>query len=152
MRRIGSFAALALAPLALGLLVGCSDEAEGRIRADVLVLTAEDRASTEVRHAVDDLARYRRRALPTLEAALHTASEPGRKNLILALRRLGDGEAVPLLRHLAIFDPSGEVRREAEWTLKAWAADGQPSAAERARAAQRALRAVDEQHEREEAG
>ena len=60
---------------------------------------------------------------------MHTASPTGKKNLILALRKIGDVEAVPLLGHMAQFEPNADVRREAEWTLKSWAADGAAKAA-----------------------
>ncbi len=87
-----------------------------------------------------------RRALPAIEGALHGASEPGRKNLILALRRIGDGEAVPLLRQLALYDKSASVRREAEWTLQQWSLGSD----ERALKARAALRVIDELRGREE--
>jgi hypothetical protein len=136
--------ALALASLLAG--AACSDHTDDDIRAHVTVaVTSEGPQATA---AAEYLARFGRRAIPTVEAAMHTASVPGRKNLILALRKIGDAEAVPLLRHLAIYEPSPDVRREAEWTLKQWAA-GTDARAERAKAA---VRAIDEQKGTEEAG
>jgi hypothetical protein len=98
--------------------------------------------------AAEHLQRHGRRAIPTIEGAMHTASVPGRKNLILALRQIGDGEAVPLLRHVALYDASAEVQREALWTLKKWA-QGQDARAEAARAA---VRAVDEERQSSDTG
>src|SRR5260370_30094778 len=97
-------------------LFACSDRDEADIRADVTLLSNHEGAIAAT--AADHLTRFGRRAIPTIEAALHTASLPGKKNLVLALRKIGDVEAVPLLRHLATFEPSEDVRREAEWTLK----------------------------------
>jgi hypothetical protein len=149
----GYTASMRPAHIALGLaLLGaaCTDEGEGHIRGQVTILANQE--GTAAFHAVEELRPYGRRALPILEAALHTAPEPGRKNLILALRQIGDPDAVPLLRHLSIFDAADSVRREAEWTLKQWAADLSAEGKERAARARAALRAIDEQRGHEEAG
>jgi hypothetical protein len=79
-----------------------------------------------------------------------TASPAGRKNLILALRRIGDVEAVPLLRQVALYDVAADVRREAGWTLRQWAAG--PAGEERADKARAAVRALDEASGSEESG
>jgi hypothetical protein len=129
----------------LALLAGCTD-VDDDIRANVTLLIHHEGALATA--AADHLTRYGRRAIPTIEAAMHTASVPGKKNLILALRQIGDAEAIPLLAHITVHEPSPEVRREAEWTLKQWASGTDPRA-ERARAA---LRSLDEEREREEAG
>jgi hypothetical protein len=92
--------------------------------------------------------------------------------LILALRKIGDAEAVPRLGHMAEFEPNADVRREAEWTLRGWAAEdgkggangasgasgasgvsggGKPSP-ERAARARQALRRLEEAHGVEDAG
>src|SRR5947208_14384379 len=89
-------------------LFGCSDSVDGQIRARVTILTSHE--GTPVQQAADELAHYGRRSIVTLEAALHTATPAGRKNIILALRKLGDGEAVPLLAHLALHDSEKDVR------------------------------------------
>jgi len=116
---------------------GCND-AEDDIRANVTLLCNHEGALATA--AAEHLARHGRRAIPTIEAALHTATPVGRKNLILALRQIGDAEAVPLLGHVAGFDQSPEVRKEAEWTLRKWAGDtAAPARAEKARAAVRTL-------------
>jgi hypothetical protein len=133
----------------LALLVGpaCSD-AEDDIRANVTLLCNHEGALATA--AADHLARYGRRAIPTIEAAMHTATPTGKKNLILALRKIGDDEAVPLLGHLAQFEPNADVRREAEWTLRQWAADDK--AKERAARAKQAVRVLEEAHGTEDAG
>jgi hypothetical protein len=140
---------IARTSLLLLLVAGCSDSsADDDIRAHVtFAIKQEGKVATD---AAEYLQRYGRRAIPTIEAAMHTATPEGKKNLILALRKIGDVEAVPLLRHVALFDPSRDVQREAEWTLKSWAAGaaGEPRT-EKARAA---LRAIDEQRGSEEAG
>jgi hypothetical protein len=134
--------------LALLLVGGCSDRDESDIRADVTLLANHEGATAVA--AADHVARFGRRAIPTIEAALHTASVPGQKNLVMALRKIGDAEAVPLLRHIATFDPAPDVRREAEWTLKTWANDAsQPARAASSRAA---VRAVEEARAAEQPG
>jgi hypothetical protein len=126
----------------------CSDRDEADIRADVTLLSNHEGAIAAT--AAEHIARFGRRAIPTIEAALHTASTPGKKNLVLALRKIGDVEAVPLLRHVATFEASEDVRREAEWTLKQWAGDESHQA--RAAAARAAVRAVEEARDAEQAG
>jgi HEAT repeat protein len=137
----------ALLALLLGTqAVACGDTKDDEIRAQVtLLVNHEGQAAT---NAAEALARYGRRAIPTIEAALHTSLVPGRRNLVMALRKIGDPAAIPLLRHLAVADPSLEVQHDAEWTLKEWAA-GDGERAEKARAA---MRAIDEQKGTEEAG
>jgi hypothetical protein len=134
--------------MAMASMVSCSDRDETDIRADVTLLSNHEGAIAAT--AADHLARFGRRAIPTIEAALHTASAPGKKNLVLALRKIGDVEAVPLLRHVATFETSEDVRREAEWTLKQWAGDESQRA--RAAAARAAVRAVEEARDAEQAG
>ena len=134
--------------LALCLLAGCSDRTETEARGNVTLLLHQEGA--EARAAGERLAKMGRRAIPTIEAALHTADPGGRKSLIVVLRQIGDGEAIPLLRHLAAFDADASVRQEAEWTLKQWAADASNGA--RAEKSKAALRAIDEIRAREEAG
>jgi hypothetical protein len=86
--------------------------------------------------ATDRLARYRRAAIPQIETALHTSAPTGRLHLLAALEKIGDSEAVPVLRHIAVFDITAEVRDAAEKLLSRWAAatDDKPRAA-RAQAA-----------------
>ena len=139
---------MACALIGMALLGGaaCGSSEEDRIRAEVQQLTL---AQGEAANAgAGRLARYGRRAIPSVEGALHTADVSGRKNLVMALRRIGDAEAVPLLLHLATFDAAADVGREASWTLKGWA-QGQDDRGQKAR---EALRKLDEARAREDAG
>jgi hypothetical protein len=125
----------------------CSTRAEDdliRVEVQRLALADGDAASI----SAERVARYGRRALATIEAVIQTADPHGRKNLVLAARRVGDAEAVPLLLHVAAWDAEPLVRAEAEWTLKSWAA----ATDERAERARAALRRLDELKQREEAG
>lgn len=125
----------------------CSDN-DDDIRAKVTILC--NREGAPATNAAERLASYGRRAIPTIESAMHTATPSGKKNLIMALRKIGDAEAVPLLGHVAQFDPAPDVRREAAWTLKQWAAD--PKVPERAAKAKAALRVLEEAKGVEDAG
>ena len=135
--------------LVIALLGACSDSStEDDIRAHVtFAIKQEGKVASD---AAEYLQRYGRRAIPTIEAAMHTASPAGKKNLILALRRIADPEAVPLLEHVAQYDPSPDVRREAEWTLRQWAAG--PATQPLAEKARAAVRALDEAKGTEERG
>jgi hypothetical protein len=53
---------------------------------------------------------------------MHTSAPSGRLHLIAALDKIGDGEAVPVLRQIAVFDITAEVRDAAEHLLSRWAA------------------------------
>ena len=116
--RLRSFA---LCALLVAAAAACKDN-DDDICANVPLLCDHEGALATA--AAEHLARYGRRAIPTIEAAMHTATPAGKKNLVMALRKIGDAEAVPLLGHMAQFEPSPDVRREAAWTLKQWAADG----------------------------
>ena len=144
--RLCSFV-LALAAFAVVGAAACND-ADDDIRANVTLLCNHEGALATA--AAEHLARYGRRAIPTIEAAMHTASPTGKKNLILALRKIGDVEAVPLLGHIAQFEPNADVRREAEWTLRQWA--GEDQAKERAARAKAAVRVLEEAKGTEDAG
>jgi hypothetical protein len=134
------FALLVAAP-------ACNDT-DDDIRANVTLLCNHEGALATA--AADHLARYGRRAIPTIEAAMHTATATGKKNLILALRKIGDDDAVPLLGHIARFEPNADVRREAEWTLRQWAGDDKTPA--RATKAKQAVRTIEEANGVEDAG
>ena len=126
---------------------GCSEvDAENEVRASVAVLVNHE--GPPVHAAAERLLPHGGRAVVVIESALHTAPEPGRKNLILALRRLRNHEAVPLLRHVALHDASPAVRREARWTLRQWSLE-RGALGDEARAA---LRAIDEQAGTQEEG
>jgi hypothetical protein len=81
-----------------------------------------------------------RAVLPYVEASLHTARAVGRKNLIVALRRLGLAESVPLLGHIAAYDEDLVAAGEALRTLELWSSERRPRGA----AARQVLRKVDE--------
>jgi len=119
----------------LSWLAGCDDGSHRDIQDEINILTRRNDAL--VGPATDRLARYARNAIPQIETALHTAAPTGRLHLIEAFARIGDGEAVPVLRHCAIYDVHDQVRRACEDLLGAWGRDAaQPRRAERARAAQ----------------
>jgi hypothetical protein len=138
MRRC-SFLLLLAVFFVLGGTPACND-VDDDIHANVTLLCNHEGALAMA--AAEHLARYGKRSIPTIEAAMHTATPTGKKNLILALRKIGDVEAVPLLGHLAEYEADADVRREAEWTLRQWAADGK--APDRAARAKQAVRALEE--------
>ena len=84
--------------------------------------------------ATERLAAFKRAAIPQIETSLHTAAPSGRLHLVAAMARIGDGEAVPILRHAALYDVNPEVRAAAEAVLTRWAA-GNDARGDRARAA-----------------
>ena len=127
------------------MLSACTHD-DDMIRIEVQKLTLAEGESASAIAA--RLTRHGRRALPSIEASMHTADEHGRKNLVLALRRLGEAESVALLLHLAAYDPSTDVRREAAWTLKTWAAQSDA----RGEKAREAVRRLDEILKTEETG
>ena len=134
--------------LALALfLTACRDDPDA-LRGDVQIVAAHEGEMMQA--AARRLARHGRAALPPIEAALHTADEAGRKNLLYALRQTGEAEAIPLLRHLALHDAAEGVRHEALWTLEQWATG--PGNDERTRRARAAVREIQEQQGREETG
>jgi HEAT repeat protein len=130
------------------LVLACSRDAdERRIHAEVDILVEREGQIAE--DAANRLAKnFGVRAIPTLETALHTASPTGRLNCIMALRRIGHPDAIPLLRHFAIHDEEEGVRKEAEITLRQWAS-GTDDRATKARAA---LRSIEEEQQHEQKG
>jgi hypothetical protein len=128
------------------LLAACSSTTDEDIRGQVTLLLNQEGAPA--RAAKQRLEASGKRAIPTIEAALHTATPAGKKNLISVLRTIGDAAAIPLLGHIAVYEPAPDVRQEALFTLQSWAAEQNPRG-EQARAA---LRAADEARQREEAG
>ncbi|MBI5478716.1 MAG: HEAT repeat domain-containing protein [Deltaproteobacteria bacterium] len=119
---------------------------EREIRDEVETIAAREGPLAE--RAMEELRRFGRDAIPPIEAALPKAKPTGQLNLVMALRRLGDPAAIPLLRHLALRNETEAVRIEAEVTLRSWA-KGTDTRAERARAA---LRSIEEARGRENAG
>jgi len=126
---------LALSLATLTAATGCDDASHRDIQDEINILTRRNDAL--VGPATDRLARYGRSAIPQIETALHTAAPTGRLHLIDAFARIGDGEAVPVLRHFAIYDVHDRVRHACEDLLGTWARDpSQPGRSERARAAE----------------
>ncbi len=110
-------AAIALA-LAIALGGACDDGSYRDIGGDIKVLTT--RSDALVPRAIERLREHGRRALPQIEVALHTASDNGRRNLVAALGAIADSEAIPILRHLAVYDLDADVRQESEALLTKW--------------------------------
>jgi len=75
------------------------------------------------------------KAIPQIEVALHTASVRGRQDLIAALVEIGDAEAIPILRHFAVYDENAAVRDACRQALSDWKA----GSGQRAEAASKAL-------------
>jgi hypothetical protein len=111
----------------------CEDVSHRDIGDEINILVRRNDAL--VAPATDRLARYRRHAIPQIETAMHTSAPPGRLHLIAALEKIGDDEAVPVLRHVAIFDITADVRDAAEALLKRWAGSPDKKLGPRARAA-----------------
>jgi hypothetical protein len=103
------------------LLAGaCEDRSYRDIGAEINVLTT--RTDALVPPAMKRLAAYKKRALPQIEIALHTASPAGKVNLVRAIEAVGDREGVAILRHLAVYDPDTAVRTTCEEILETWQA------------------------------
>ncbi len=120
--------------LAVGavLAIACEDTSYRDIGAEVKVLV-RDSASTEDA-ARARLAAFGQKALPQIEIALHTAPERGRARLIQVLETIGDEEAVPILRHFAVYDDSPVLAETCASLLRTWGG-GTDRRAERARQA-----------------
>jgi hypothetical protein len=127
----GALMAARLRPAAIVILTAswtasCEDRSYREIGAEIQVLTKRNDAL--VAPARERLVRFKRRAIPQIETALHTASSSGKLNLVSALELLGDETAIPILRHFAIYDHHGEVRAACESLLKGWAVGEGPRA------------------------
>jgi hypothetical protein len=109
-----------LLPVLLLLTAACEETNHRDIGDEINILIR--RNDQLVGPATERLAKYRRAAIPQIETAMHTSAPGGRLHLITALERIGDGEAVPVLRHVAVFDITAEVREAAEKLLQRWAA------------------------------
>src|SRR5579871_2037403 len=92
--RAGAFIALA-ALLGLGPF-GCNEPTTD-LRSAVELLCAEQGEVAE--RAQTRIERHGPSALPYLESALHRAPAPGRRNIVIALRRLALPASAPLLGH-----------------------------------------------------
>jgi hypothetical protein len=133
-RRIRLFTTLGAGLAGLAGLAACEDLSHRDIGDEINILVRRD--DQLVPPATERLAVYRRRAIPQIETALHTAAPTGRLHLIAALERIGDDEAAPVLRHVATYDVTPDVRQAAEAVLGRWAAGTPGSLAARAHAAQ----------------
>lgn len=118
----GQMAAARAVTVALATLVAISCEESGHrdIQDEINILTRRNDAL--VPPATERLATFGRLAIPQIETALHTAAPNGRIHLIDALERLGDDEAVPILRHFAVYDVRPEVREACAAVLARWSA------------------------------
>jgi len=130
-RRALLIGALAAAPAFVPVLA-CDDVSHRDMGDEINILVRRD--DQLVPPATERLAAYRRRAIPQIETALHTAAPAGRLHLLAALERIGDDEAAPILRHVAIYDITPEVRQAAESLLARWANGPAGGRATRARA------------------
>jgi HEAT repeat protein len=104
--------------LTLLLVAACEDTSYRDIGAEIKLLTT--RTDALVVPATQRLARYKRRAVPQIEIALHTASPAGKVNLIHALETIADPESVAILRHFAVYDPDDAVRAACDEVLEKW--------------------------------
>ena len=127
----------ALAAVAIGWAVStgpaCEDRSHGDIGDEINILIRRNDAL--VPPATERLAAYGRKAVPQIETAMHTAAPYGRLHLITALDRIGDSESVAVLRHVAVYDVTPDVRDAAEALLVRWSQEGSAARATRARAA-----------------
>jgi hypothetical protein len=119
-----------LASVAASGLAGCEDVNHGDIADEINILVK--RNDELVPPAVERLTAFRRTAIPQIETALHTAAPPGRLHLLTALEAIGDPAAIPVLRHVALFDVTSEVRDAAEAALRRWGSGPPASRAARA--------------------
>jgi len=119
--------------LAAGVGPGCEDRSHGDIGDEINLLIRRNDAL--VPPATERLAAYGRKALPQIETAMHTAAPYGRLHLIAALERIGDPESAPVLRHIAVYDVTPEVRDAAEALLVRWSGETAAPRAARARVA-----------------
>jgi hypothetical protein len=124
-----------VATLLLLAVPACEEVSHRDIGDEINILVRRD--DQLVPPATDRLVRYKRAAIPQIETAMHTAAPVGRQHLITALEKIGDSEAVPVLRHIAVFDITADVRASAEELLARWAAS--PEDKPRAARAQAAL-------------
>ncbi len=126
---------LVLAMCACACECACVQDLDRDLQDDVSIVATREAAFAEP--VIARLAGRGPRAIPAIETALHTAKPTGRVQLVITLRRIGDGEAIPLLRHLARWDDDEAVRKEADFTLHTWAggSDARGAAARAALAA-----------------
>lgn len=105
--------------LSAGLTSGCEDTSYRDVGAEIRLLSKRDDAF--VPPAIQRLGAFGGRAIPQIETALHTASPTAKRHLLAALVATGDAEAVPVLRHFALYDVAAEVRQQCHARLTEWA-------------------------------
>jgi hypothetical protein len=119
---LGVLRPMVAAICALLVTTACEDRSHGDIGDEINILIRRNDAL--VPPATERLAAYGRKAVPQIETALHTAAPSGRLHLITALEAIGDEESVPVLRHVAVYDVTPEIREAAETLLRQWSAGG----------------------------
>ena len=119
--------------VAPALLGGCDDVSHQDIGDEINILVRRD--DQLVPPATERLAAYKRRAIPQIETAMHTSAPTGRLHLVAALDLIGDEEAAPVLRHVAVYDITPEVRQAAEEVIARWANGAPETRARQAREA-----------------
>jgi hypothetical protein len=133
-RATAGVAAIIVAATLVGFTsLACDDHSHTDIGDEINILTRRNDAL--VAPATDRLAAYGRKAVPQIETALHTAAPFGRLHLIVALDKIGDDESVSVLRHVAVYDVTAEVRDAAMALLTRWTTDARKPLAARAQAA-----------------
>ncbi len=102
------------------LAAACEDDSYRAIGSDIRLLTQDQRLAEEP--VLARLSAHGSRAIPQIEIALHTAPDRGRLRLFATLERIGDEEAIPVLRHFAVYDANPEVREVCARVLRGWGA------------------------------
>jgi hypothetical protein len=113
--------------------VSCDDHSHTDIGDEINILTRRNDAL--VPPATERLAGYGRKAVAQIETAMHTAAPFGRMHLITALEKIGEPESAWVLRHVAVYDVTPEVREAAEALLTRWSTDARKPLADSARTA-----------------
>lgn len=132
MRRI-RIAAVGMVLLAAVGAASCDDHSHTDIGDEINILTRRNDAL--VPPATERLAGYGRKAVAQIETAMHTAAPFGRLHLIAALDKIGEPESAWVLRHVAVYDVTPEIRDAAEALLTRWSTDPRKPLAESARTA-----------------
>jgi hypothetical protein len=122
--------------MALVAMIGaasCDDHSHTDIGDEINILTRRNDAL--VPPATERLAGYGRKAVAQIETAMHTAAPFGRMHLITALEKIGEPESAWVLRHVAVYDVTPEIRDAAEALLTRWSTDPSKPLADSARTA-----------------
>jgi hypothetical protein len=124
-------AIVAMSVMVMAGAVSCDDRSHTDIGDEINILTRRNDAL--VPPATERLAGYGRKAVAQIETAMHTAAPFGRMHLITALEKIGEPESAWVLRHVAVYDVTPEVRDAAEALLTRWSTDARKPLAESAR-------------------